>query len=96
MVRRAQQPGFSATQVAQEFHTSTHTVLKWNNRFEKEGLAGLEDSSSRPVSRHPRALTNRQVRQTSLLRKHRRTMERIARNVGSTPPQCLRTADDSV
>ncbi len=96
MVRRAQQPGFSATRVAQEFHTSTHTVLKWNNRFEKEGLAGLEDSSSRPVNRHPKALTNRQVRQTSLLRKHRRTMERIARNVGSTPPQCLRTADDSV
>ncbi len=96
MVRRAQQPGFSATRVAQEFHTSTHTVLKWNNRFEKEGLAGLEDSGSRPVSRHPRALTDRQVRRISLLRKHRWTMGQIARNVGSTPPQCLCTADDSV
>ena len=57
MVRRALQKGASATQVGKEFDTTPHTVLKWKKRYLKEGEAGLQDHSSRPHSRHPRALT---------------------------------------
>ena len=82
MVRRALESGVSATQVAREFNTSAHTVLKWKKRYEAQGEAGLTDRSSRPHSRHPQALTPAQVRRITTLRKRRWTMERIAADVG--------------
>lgn len=82
MVRRALQKGASATQVGKEFDTTPHTVLKWKKRYLKEGEVGLQDHSSRPHSRHPRALTLAQIRRVKTLRKRRWTMDRIARDVG--------------
>lgn len=82
MVRRALGPGLSASQVAREFNTSTHTVLKWKKRYEEEGEDGLQDRSSRPHQPHPNSLTAKQVRRIKMLRKRRWTMDRIAREVG--------------
>ena len=82
MVRRALQPGVSAADVAEEFDTSAHTVLKWKKRYLEEGEAGLQDRSSRPHSDHPNALTRAQIRRIKTLRKRRWTMDRIARDVG--------------
>ena len=93
MVKRALQPGVSASQVAKEFRTSVHTVLKWKRRYEEEGEAGLEDRSSRPHTPHPRALNPKQLRRIRTLRQRRWTMDRIARDVGcdlSTVSQHLR------
>lgn len=85
MVRRAVQSGASATQVAAEFETTPHTVLKWTNRYLAEGESGLQDRSSRPHSRHPKALTRAQRRKIKALRKQRWTMDRIAQEVGCHP-----------
>jgi transposase InsO family protein len=82
MVRRALQPGASATQVAQAFDTTPHTVLKWKKRYQAEGEPGLFDRSSRPHSPHPRSLSSKQIRRIKTLRKRRWTMHRIAREVG--------------
>lgn len=82
MVRRALQKGASATQVAKEFDTTPHTVLKWKKRYLEKGEAGLQDRSSRPHSRHPRALSPAQSRRIRTLRKRRWTMDRIARDLG--------------
>lgn len=82
MVKRAQEPGVSATQVAREFGTTPHTVLKWKGRYEAEGEAGLQDHSSRPHTPHPRQLSKRQVRRIVTLRKRRWTMRRIADEAG--------------
>lgn len=82
MVRRALENGASTTQVAKEFGTSTHTVLKWKKRYLEEGEPGLQDRSSRPRSRHPKALTPGQIRRIKSLRQRRWTMDRIARAVG--------------
>ena len=85
MVRRALQTGASATQVGKQFDTTAHTVLKWKARYLEQGTAGLRDLSSRPHSRHPRALSPMQVRRIKSLRKRRWTMYRIARDVGCHP-----------
>lgn len=82
MVRRALQKGVSAHQVAREFDITAKTVLKWKQRYLEQGEAGLQDRSSRPHSRHPRALTPSQIRRIKMLRKRRWTMDRIAREIG--------------
>jgi transposase InsO family protein len=42
--------GFSAGEVARRFRVSRATVWKWAGRFRGEGVAGLQDRSSRPCS----------------------------------------------
>ena len=49
MVRRVLFGGETEKSVAAAFATTTKTVRKWVDRYEAEGLAGLEDRSSRPV-----------------------------------------------
>lgn len=82
MVRRALEPGASATQVGREFGTTPHTVLKWKNRYLEEGEIGLQDRSSRPHTPHPKALRPQQIARIERLRRRRWTMARIARDVG--------------
>ena len=50
MVRAVVDNGASASEVARRFHTTVKTVSKWVRRFQTEGLAGLQDRSSRPHS----------------------------------------------
>ena len=48
MVRRVLDAGQGPLAVARAFGVEVKTVRKWVARFESEGLAGLEDRSSRP------------------------------------------------
>lgn len=56
---------------------SRRTVYKWLGRFRREGLAGLEDRTSRP-HRVPGRLEPRQVKQIERLRRRRLTGMEIA------------------
>ena len=47
MVRRIEQEGWTAAAVAQAFAVSERTVRKWLARYRAEGVAGLQDRSSR-------------------------------------------------
>ena len=50
MVRVVVKNGFSKAEADRGFHTTKKTVAKWVRRFRAEGLAGLQDHSSRPHS----------------------------------------------
>jgi transposase len=47
MVRRIEEEGWTAAAVAAAFAVSERTVRKWLARYRAEGLAGLQDRSSR-------------------------------------------------
>ena len=47
MVRRIEKEGWTAAAVAAAFAVSERTVCKWLARYRAEGLAGLQDRSSR-------------------------------------------------
>jgi len=60
------------------------TVRKWLARFRAEGLAGLQDRSSRPHRLHrPTAVAT--VKQIEVLRRQRFTGQQIARDLGVSP-----------
>ena len=64
MVRAVVESGLSKAAAARQFNTTPKTVAKWVGRFRKEGVDGLRDRSSRPLSspakRHkPRAMRSR-------------------------------------
>jgi transposase InsO family protein len=71
VVDRVLVEGWSPTQVAEAMAVSRATVYKWLRRYEAEGLAGLEDRSSRP-RRSPGALPPEQVEAVLELRLSRR------------------------
>ena len=50
MVRAVVEGGFSKAAAARQFNTTPKTVAKWVERFRKEGVDGLRDRSSRPLS----------------------------------------------
>ena len=50
MVRAVVDQGLSKAAAAREFHTSAKTVAKWVKRFLAQGVEGLRDRSSRPLS----------------------------------------------
>jgi transposase InsO family protein len=67
--------------VARKFNTTPKTVVKWVNRFRAEGVDGLRDRSSRPLS------SNSQTPQATCdaveaLRRQRYTGQQIARELG--------------
>ena len=67
--------------VSQAMGVSLTTLKKWLRRFKAEGLAGLQDRSSRP--RHsPRQLLSGTVCSIVALRRQRRTGRFIAGNLG--------------
>jgi transposase InsO family protein len=72
LVRRVEDLGWPAAQVAEAAGVSRATVYKWLRRFRTEGQAGLQDRSSRP-KRSPRALTAEQIVR---IRKLRRGLKR--------------------
>lgn len=78
------QDGVSAAQAARACGCSAKTALKWWQRFEKEGLQGLLDRSSRPHSLHnptPEAVRDRII----ALRRQRLTGAHIAAKTGVSP-----------
>src|SRR5215472_13537405 len=50
MVRAVVDSGLSKAAAARKFNTSAKTVAKWVERFGAEGVEGLCDRSSRPLS----------------------------------------------
>ncbi len=73
--------GATLKAAGERFGVSGTTVRRWWRRYRVEGVAGLEDRSSRP-KRMPRAIKE-EVRQKVLeLRKQRRTIRSIAAKLG--------------
>jgi len=50
MVRSVVEGGLSRADAAYQFNTTPKTVAKWVKRFRAEGVEGLRDRSSRPLS----------------------------------------------
>jgi transposase InsO family protein len=48
LVRRAQRLRVNQSALARSYHISRQTLRKWIRRFDAEGVAGLQDRSSRP------------------------------------------------
>jgi len=50
MVRCVVEGGLSKAAAARQFNTTSKTVAKWVERFRADGVDGLRDRSSRPLS----------------------------------------------
>ena len=84
MVRRVLFDGQVQSEVAAAFATTAKTVAKWIDRYQVEGLAGLEDRSSRPRRlRNPTPADV--VEQIVELRRQRITGDHIAKETGVSP-----------
>lgn len=92
LVSRVLDEGWSVGAASQAAGVSKRTGFKWLARFRSEGLAGLDDRSSRPL-RSPRALTTQEHAQLEELRRQRWPLWRIAaqaqRGVG-TVSRCMK------
>jgi transposase InsO family protein len=84
MVRRVLFEGQACGEVAAAFATTAKTVGKWVERYQSEGLAGLEDRSSRPARlRNPTPVAV--VERIIGLRRQRVTGKQIAQETGVSP-----------
>src|ERR1700722_14145986 len=81
MVRVVVDFGLSKAAAARQFTTTPKTVAKWIDRFEAEGMEGLRDRSSRPLS-SPSQTTPADCAAVETLRRQRHTGEQIAGEVG--------------
>ena len=81
MVRAVVDSGLSKAAAARQFNTSPKTVAKWVARFETEGVVGLRDRSSKPLS-SPSQISLATADAVELLRRQRRTQEHIAGDLG--------------
>ena len=84
MVRAVMDDGVSKAEAARRFNTTPKTVAKWVERFEAEGVEGLRDRSSRPLS-SPSQATPAVCAAVEALRRQRHTGEQIAAEVGVSP-----------
>ncbi|HET8892046.1 MAG TPA: leucine zipper domain-containing protein, partial [Candidatus Angelobacter sp.] len=66
---------------ARSFHVCARTAAKWIHRYQKEGLAGLHDRSSRP-HRSPRRTGEALAERVEQLRRQRFTGYHIAQTTG--------------
>ena len=81
MARSVVEGGLSKATAAHQFNTTPKTVAQWVGRFQAEGVAGLQDRSSRPHS-SPSQTTPAQCAAIEGLRRQRHTGEQIAAEVG--------------
>jgi transposase InsO family protein len=84
MVRAVVDSGLSPAAVARRFHTTPKTVAKWVKRFREEGVAGLRDRSSRPLS-SPDQTPPATCAAVEALRRQRYTGKQIAAELGISP-----------
>ena len=81
LARRVIEEGQAPKAVATAFGVTTKTVDKWVERFKAEGLAGMQDHSSRPHRlRQPTPVAT--IERIAELRRQRWTGDQIAREVG--------------
>src|ERR1700721_4081248 len=85
MARSVVEGGLSKAPASAQFNTTPKTVAKWVGRFQAEGVAGLQDRSSRPHS-SPSQTTPAQCAAIEGLRRQRHTGEQIAAEGGVWPP----------
>jgi transposase-like protein len=81
MVRAVVDRGMSKAAAARQFNTTSKTVGKWVDRFLAEGVGGLRDRSSRPLS-SPVQIPPATCDAVESLRRERRTQEHIAAELG--------------
>jgi transposase InsO family protein len=81
MARSVIEGGLSQAAAAHQFNTTPKTVAKWVGRFQAEGVAGLQDRSSRPHSSASQT-TPAQCAAIEGLRRQRHTGAQIAAEVG--------------
>jgi transposase InsO family protein len=84
MVRTVLAGGLTKAAAARQFHTTAKTVGKWVGRFNEEGVEGLRDRSSRPVS-SPDQTPPATCAAIEALRRARHTGKQIAAEVGVSP-----------
>src|SRR5262249_22277816 len=73
--------GLTRATVARRFNTTAKTVAKWVRRFKAEGVDGLRDRSSRPLSL-PSQIPLATADAVERLRRERRTQGHIASELG--------------
>jgi transposase len=81
MVRAIVEGGMTKAAAARQFNTTPKTVSKWVRRFTAEGVDGLRDRSSRPVS-SPGQIPPATADAVETLRRQRRTQQHIADELG--------------
>ncbi|CAA7621635.1 Integrase catalytic region (fragment) [Magnetospirillum sp. UT-4] len=90
LVRRVLDEGQTPMAVATAMGVCVRTVRKWVRRFSAEGVAGLQDRSSRP-HRTPRQTPAHIAEQIATLRRQRRTGGEIATALGLSRATVFRT-----
>ena len=81
MVRSVIEGGLTKASAARQFNTTAKTVAKWVERFRAEGVDGLRDRSSRPLS-SPSQTASATCTAIETLRRQRHTGKHIATEVG--------------
>jgi len=84
MVRAVVEGRLSQAAAARQFNTTPKTVSKWVGRFRQEGVAGLCDRSSRPLS-SPTQTPQAACAAVEALRRQRYTGKQIAAELGLSP-----------
>ena len=84
MVRAVVDCGLRAATAAQRFNTTSKTVTKWVRRFRAEGVDGLRDRSSKPLS-SPGQTAPATCAAVEALRRQRHTGKQIAAELGISP-----------
>jgi transposase InsO family protein len=84
MVRAVVDGGLAQAEAARRFNTSAKTVGKWVGRFRADGVAGLRDRSSRPLS-SPSQTAPATCDTVEALRRQRHTQAAIAAETGLSP-----------
>jgi transposase InsO family protein len=84
MVRAVADCGLSKAATARQFNTTPKTVAKWVRRFRAEGVGGLCDRSSKPLS-SPSHTAPATCAAVEALRRQRRTGNQIAAELKISP-----------
>lgn len=84
MVRSVIEGDLTKAAAAPQFNISAKTVAKWVKRFREEGVDGLRDRSSRPLS-SPSQTLPATCAEVEALRRQRHTGKQIAAEVGISP-----------
>src|ERR1700754_2443623 len=84
MVLAVVEGGLSKTAAARRFNTTPKTVGKWVERFRAEGVNGLRDRSSKPLS-SPGQTPAATCTEVEALRRQRHTGKQIAVELGISP-----------
>jgi transposase InsO family protein len=89
MVRAVVDGGMTKAAAARKFNTTPKTVGKWVERYRAEGIEGLRDRSSRPLS-SPDQTPQATCDAVEALRRQRYTGAQIAAEVGVSPATVCR------